>query len=144
MELDFKPKVTIWLWIILVLVGFAWAVIYFSKNSPALTDQNQVSLADNVSARKPLLYSVSYDYGVFSPTNIRIHVGDSIKFQNDSTAPVHITSNLTGGIPDLPGFDSVVDIPSGSSFAFTFSKAGTFGYHNAQNTDEAGTVIVRP
>ncbi|MBI2670020.1 MAG: plastocyanin [Candidatus Yanofskybacteria bacterium] len=82
--------------------------------------------------------------GVFSPTNIRIHVGDSVRFQNDGSTSMRIISDLTNGVLDLAGFDSVGEIPPKSVFTYTFSQTGIFGYHSARNLNEEGTVIVRP
>ncbi len=144
MEGNSKPRAAIWLLIIIVLIGFAAALTYFGKVNP---DSN--AAIDNVIARPTMgrqarIYTVYYGFGVFSPTNIRIHIGDSIRFQNDSNLPIHIVSSTVNGIPELPGFDSVGDVPSDSVFTYTFNKDGIFGYHNADNLAEEGTVIVRP
>jgi plastocyanin len=144
MDKESQPNGAIWLLIVLVMVIFAGALLYFGKNNPDIANSGQILPSNSPSARTPKLYTVFYDLGIFSPTNIRVHVGDSVKFQNDSRNPVRIISDSTGGIVELPGFDSSVEVPPGSSFAFTFNKAGTFGYHNAQQTDEEGTVIVKP
>ena len=141
---NFQPKGVLWLFIILVLVIFTAAVMYFSRKSPELANNGQVLSGRLTNARQPRTYTIFYGLGVFSPTNIRIHVGDSVRFQNDSNAPMRIISDSTNGIPDLVGFDSVGEIPLGSIFTYTFSQDGIFGYHNARNPAEEGTVIVRP
>ncbi len=140
---DFKPKGTLWLFIILVLVCFAWAVSYFGGKNPELLSNGQPSPSSLVTARQPRTYTVFYSFGVFSPTNLRIHAGDSVRFQNDGSVPIHIVSDSTNNVPNLAGFDSVGEIPPQSVFIFTFSQVGTFGYHNAKNQVEEGTVIVR-
>ncbi len=141
---ELKPSGILWLFIILVLVGFAAATMYFGRGNKDLTAAVQPSADRPAPARQPRLYTVYYGLGVFSPTNIRIHVGDSVKFQNDSNIPIRIVSDRASGVPELEGFDSISDIPPGDSFTFAFTKAGTFGYHNGRNPSEEGTVIVRP
>lgn len=141
---DFKPKGALWLFIILVLTGFAWAVLYFGRNNPSLANNGQAVSSRQTSARQPRTYTVFYGLGVFSPTNIRVHVGDSIRFQNDSNTVIRVVSDSINGVLDLAGFDSVGEIPPDSVFSYTFSQAGIFGYHNAKNISEEGTVIVRP
>lgn len=141
---DFKSKGTLWLFIILVLIGFAAALIYFGRNNPLLANNGQITPSRQTNTRQPRTYTVFYGLGVFSPTNIRIHVGDSVRFQNDSNVPIHIISDSTNNVLDLAGFDSVGEIPPGSVFTYTFSQSGIFGYHNARNSAEEGTVIVRP
>ncbi len=81
-----------WLLIALVLLSLAVAVSYFHG-------QGSVSPVISVSKspRQPLEYSVFYRAGVFGPTNIRIHVGDSVRFENDSFAPIRIISDKVSG-----------------------------------------------
>ncbi len=139
-----KPSGIIWLFIILVLIGFAAATIYFGRDNKDLAAAVQPSANLPASTRQPRIYTVYYGLGVFSPTNIRIHVGDSVKFQNDSNLSIRVVSDRASGVPELAGFDSVSDISPKNSFTFTFTESGTFGYHNGKNPNEEGTVIVRP
>ena len=131
-DYDFQPnKGAIWLVIILVLIGFVSAVLYFnSKNPVPIAGNSQVLSGRLNNARQPRIYTVFYGLGVFSPTNLRIHIGDSVRFQNDSNVPIHVISDSTDNDLDLPGFDSVGDVPPKGVFTFTFSQAGIFGYHN--------------
>jgi plastocyanin len=127
-----------WLIVILLLVLSAFSVIHFGNLQPAVsslptTSADQTALMTN----SPRIYTISYDTGVFSPTNLRIHAGDTVRFKNDSIFPIRIVSD------DIVGFDSVGDVPQGSYFSFTFAARGTFGYHNSRNTSQAGSIIVR-
>ena len=142
-ELDSQPKGAIWFVIILVLSVFALTVMYFGHKNPNVANGDQVFPRPSAS-RQARVYTVFYGLGVFSPTNIRIHVGDSVRFQNDSKGPIRIVSDITDGIPNLPGFDSVGEIQPDGVFTYTFSGAGIFGYNNVKNPVEEGTVIVRP
>ena len=139
---DSQPKGSIWFMIILVLLVFAVAVIYFARRNPDLA--NGSPNPKPTTSRQPRIYTVFYGLGVFSPTNIRIHIGDSVRFQNDGKVSIRVASDITNGTPDLPGFDSVGDIQPGGVFTYTFSTAGIFGYNNIKSPDEEGTVIVRP
>lgn len=140
---DGPQRVTIWLLIILVLIVFAAAVTYFSRNNPELK-AGLNPIPTPTPTRIARVYTIFYQLGIFSPTNLRIHVGDSVKFQNDGKESIHVISDSSGGTLDLPGFDSVGDIQPNGAFTYTFIEAGIFGYHNVKNTDETGTVIVRP
>lgn len=139
-----KPNGIIWLFLVLVLIGFAAAVMYFERDNQGLIAAIQSPANYLTPTRQARVYTVYYGLGVFSPTNIRIHVGDSVKFQNDSDTPIRVVSDRSGGVPELAGFDSVNDVPSKDSFTFTFTESGTFGYHNGKNPSDEGTVIVRP
>lgn len=140
MEDSSQPKGAIWFVIILVLVGFALAVIYFGRKNPVVISGSPKPST----SRQPRIYTVFYGLGIFSPTNIRIHVGDSVRFQNDSKVAIRVASDITNGTPDLPGFDSIGDIPPGGVFTYTFGSPGIFGYNNIKNPVEDGTVTVRP
>ena len=139
-----KPNGVIWLFIILVLIGFAAAAMYFERGNQGLIADIESPASRPTPTRQARIYTVFYGLGVFSPTNIRIHVGDSVRFQNDGKASIRVASDVTNGTPDLPGFDSVGDIQPGGVFTYTFSTAGIFGYNNVKSPDEEGTVIVRP
>lgn len=142
---DVEPKVGLWLLIILVLLVFAFALIYFSRGNGQLAEYDQALINNRPpAARQPRTYTVFYNTGVFSPTNLRVHVGDTVRFQNDGNKPTRVVSDENNGVPELPGFDSLNIIQPNGSFSFTFTKAGTFGYHDALDKGTRGTVIVRP
>ena len=133
----------IWLFIILVLVLFGAAVMFFSRNNPDLQAGITPVITESPSIA-PKLYTVYYQLSIFSPTNLRIHVGDSVKFLNNGGQPMHVISNSTStGALQLVGFDSIGDIQPNGAFTYTFTQAGIFGYHNVKNPDETGTVIVK-
>jgi len=133
-----------WVLIIILLILFGISVSVFSKKSPAPALPGNTDPAPSAEARMPRIYNVSYRAGVFSPTNLRIHVGDTVRFKNEGFYPIRVTSDSsTPDRKDLPGFDSIGDIPQNSYFSFTFSATGIFGYHNERDTGEAGTIIVR-
>ncbi len=126
-----------WLLVLILLGLLAIAVMIFDKHAdtgPVATKTPQESPTPSMAAR---VYTVSYDAGVFSPTNLRIHAGDTVRFKNESIFPIRVVSE------DIVGFDSVGDVPQGSYFAFTFAARGTFGYYNKHNKDQAGSIIVR-
>lgn len=130
-----------WFLIIFFLVLLAASVAYLGeKRPPAGNGDNIIPIADS---RTPRVYTVSYKSGVFSPTNLRIHAGDTVRFKNEGFLGIRIVSDPHPKHGDLPGFDSIGDIPQNSYFSFTFSSKGIFGYHNENSPDENGTIIVR-
>ena len=126
-----------WLVIILLLALLAAAVIIFGKPEQLTTSPTPTPEESTTPTAVARIYTVSYDAGVFSPSNLRIHAGDTVRFKNESIFPIHVSSD------DIVGFDSVGDVPQGSYFAFTFAARGTFGYFNTHNKDQTGTIIVR-
>ena len=144
MRNDTKPRAAIWLLIIVMLVGFAFSLIHFRSGDRDILAEMENSFSNPSNVRPARIYTVYYGFGVFSPTNIRIHAGDSVRFQNDSNIPIRIISSSVNGVPELLGFDSVGDVQPGGAFTYTFVEDGIFGYHNLNSLSEEGTVIVRP
>lgn len=129
-----NTKGHIWIYIFIVLVAFTAAVFYFSKDNPALTGQWSPAIISPTPSREPRTYTISYTSGVFSPTNLRIHVGDTVVFRNDGPGTVMITAD----------FGTSGALPQGASYTFQFGEPGTFEYTNAKVASEHGTIIVKP
>ena len=136
---DHSSRPQLWPLIIIMLVLLAVAVGYFGSRAPTGAAGPLVSGTTDRQAR---VYVVSYRFGVFSPTNLRIHAGDTVRFRNDSPLPIRIVADLQPG-EDLPEFDSTGQVQPGSYFSYTFSRTGIFGYHNDADRNESGVVIVR-
>ena len=127
-----------WFLIILTLTLLVFAVSIFRQPVISGAPGNNGSSAGLIpDVRQPRVYTVSYKNGVFSPTNLRIHAGDTVRFKNESIFAIRIVGD------DLAGFDSIGDVPQGSFFAFTFAAKGIFGYHNEKSPNESATIIVR-
>ena len=129
-----------WLLIVISLMLMAAAVVIFGQ---AEHDIGQATISPTQSpsdSKQARIYTVSYKSVVFSPTNLRIHSGDTVRFKNDGLFAIHIIADPP---EDLVGFDSVGDIPPGSYFSYTFAAKGTFGYRNEKDQDETGAIIVR-
>lgn len=129
-----------WMLIILMLVLFGLAVSLIGKTQNPGVEMPTPTETVPVQVTASRIYTVSYKNAVFSPTNLRIHAGDTVRFKNEGIFSIRIVSG-----PDsrLVGFDSVGDIPQGSYFSFTFAAKGIFDYHNDRNPKETGTIIVR-
>ncbi len=135
-----EPRGFSWLLIVLFLILLSFAVLYFGGNSQYEATANPK--IDRTVSRPPRTYSVFYTSGVFSPTNLRIRVGDLVEFQNKDFLPVRIVSD-TQGKSNFFGFQNSGDVAPDDTFSFTFSTSGIFSYHNEKNPNEAGAVIVK-
>jgi plastocyanin len=133
-----------WLLILIVMMLMGLSVTFLSGKDVNLENNGAVlSPIPTADIYVPRIYTVSYKNGVFSPTNLRIHVGDTVRFKNDGVFAMRVVSDPHPQHNDLLGFDSIGDIPQNSYFAFTFSNKGTFGYHNEKKSQESGTIIIR-
>lgn len=122
--------------------------------TPGATNTDMPGSLDGA-ANLPTSASVSYDGASFSPSTVTIAEGGTVTFTSTvgtmwvATAPhpahtaydgtdraTHCAVGYTGPKP----FDQCAN---GASFAFTFTQAGTFAYHNHSNPGAFGTIIVR-
>ncbi len=133
-----------WGLIILVMALMVFAIVFFGRSQLSGNIEPTFSPVETPNETKqPRLYTISYKAGVFSPTNLKIHSGDTVRFKNDGIFSIRVISDSHPEHNDLVGFDSVGDIPQGSYFSFTFAAKGIFDYHNDRNPKEIGTIIVR-
>ncbi len=133
-----------WGLIILAMIFMVVAINLFGSSQISDNTEPTPSSTETPSETKlPRLYTISYKAGVFSPTNLKIHSGDTVRFRNDGIFSIRVVSDPHPEHNNLVGFDSIGDIPQGSNFSFTFAAKGIFGYHNEKNLKEVGTIIVR-
>jgi len=79
--------------------------------------------------------SVTIANFAFSPATLTVKVGTKVTWTNNDSA-THTVTALQGA------FDSG-DLPTGQSFSFTFTKAGTYNYHCAIHSSMTATIIVQ-
>ncbi len=102
--------------------------------------------------------TVTYTDAGFSPAKVFIQNGNAVQFVNNSTRTMWV------GVDDHPGhtkydgtstkehcasgknlngsFDQCVASAPGTTYTFTFTKSGTFGYHNHTASKDVGSVVV--
>ncbi len=77
----------------------------------------------------------------FLPPTLEVPVGTTVTWTNKDTAP----HTVTAGTPSakLTTFDGALE-PSGGTFTFKFTTAGTFAYFCAKHpTSMLGTIVVK-
>lgn len=134
---DHHPRPVLWGLILGAMVLLAVAVSVFGTDAPVASDTT-LSVTPH---REVRVYTVHYRFGIFSPTNLRIRTGDTVRFHNHTGTPVRIIADhQVGGVPV---FDSIGEIQPDGYFSYTFAMAGVFGYHSEADPNQAGVIIVR-
>ena len=103
----------------------------------------------------PTGVTIAYTNQGFSPKSVTIPLGTTVTFVNQATSTMWIASaphpthqsydgttraqHCVAGYSGPAPFDAC---SAGTSFTFTFTKIGTWGYHNHGNPSATGTVIV--
>lgn len=80
----------------------------------------------------------------FFPAVITVKEGTSVVFKNKDGDGHWPASNQHPSHMDLPGFDSLQPVASGNTYAYTFTKLGTWGFHDHLHPNLHGSVIVIP
>lgn len=132
----------LWAFIFIAILLMLTALLLLGPRNEANQPPTPSTTVSGTPDRESRVYTISYRFGVFSPTNLRIHQGDTVRWHNDGLLPVRVAAQLqtTGKAPE---FDSVGTIPPDGYFSYTFSNVGVFTYSNHENSKEQGVIIVR-
>ena len=105
-----------------------------NNNEPIVKEEgNEVTSMENI---------IEITSAGFSPSILEIKSGESVTFINkDSTrhwpaSDVHPTHKI------YPGFDALRGLAQGEEYSFTFTKQGSWGYHDHLAPRLKGTIIV--
>ncbi len=87
----------------------------------------------------PKTVTVNYTKNGYSPASVDINVGDTVKWVSDG-APMWTASAMHPTHEIYPEFDQK---KAGNTYEFTFTKAGSWKYHNHVSANHFGTVNVK-
>lgn len=79
----------------------------------------------------------------FHPQTLTIDAGDTVEFENKSSDDAWPASNVHPTHLLYRGFDAKKPLLPGDSYSFTFTKTGSWGYHNHLEPDVQGTIVVK-
>lgn len=134
--------------VVLVVVG----VVFFMNNkADAPTDlQNQntpnptptPTPTPTPASAQPKTYDISMTDAAYAPNPLTIKKGDTVKFTNNGTKTNWPASAPHPTHTDYPEFDPKAGVAVGQSWSFTFTKTGTWRFHDHLNPTHFGSVIV--
>lgn len=78
----------------------------------------------------------------FSPATITVKAGTTVVFKNTGSDNHWPASNPHPVHTGLPGFDALKAITPGGTYSYTFTKAGTWGFHDHLHPNFTGSVVV--
>jgi len=76
----------------------------------------------------------------FNPKTLTVSVGSTVTWTNLDSVPHQIAADP--GQPDIADFSSP-SMAQGSTYSYTFQKAGTWAYHCNIHPSMKGTVVVQ-
>jgi plastocyanin len=149
---------------IIVVLGAAWYWLMPANTAPEtlLPDVNVTGTStDNGtsstsgatgSSTSPMTATVTYNGTSFSPKDVTIAKGGTVTFKRQAGTmnvasdehPTHTEYNGTTRTQHCPNNGDAFDqCTPGDSYSFTFTKTGTWEYHNHANPGATGTVTVK-
>jgi plastocyanin len=149
--------------IILIIIGGGWW--YFAAQAPAMPAQTETTAVVNSDTGAvasstdgsvaPLTQTIHFTASGFTPKDVTVANGGTVTWVNDSTGqmwiasdehPTHTdydsTSRTTHCAAGYTGPTPFDECGNGSSYSFTFGKAGTYSFHNHLAAQFEGTVTV--
>ncbi len=149
-----KTTLTLLVVVILLIGGFfIWRNSQKATPTPSSTTETTTSSATSPTASAATVtptaaaatktQTISATASGFSPQSVTIASGTTVTFKNNGSASVWPASNPHPIHNGLPGFDAKAGIKPGETYSFTFTKTGTFGFHDHLNPSVGGTIIVQ-
>ncbi len=133
-----------------------------TSETPSTAVKTSVSQTPTVTSPKtsakptpslPFSAVVVYDGDRFIPDKVTVIAGGAVRFVNTSNQEMWIASDNHPTHTRYPvksetdckgsSFDQCAAIGSGESWSFTFTRTGTWGYHNHIHAQDTGDVVVR-
>ncbi len=86
--------------------------------------------------------SVDYTDSGFAPKSVTVKVKTAVIWTNNSGGLMWVASAPHPQHTDLPGFDQLKSVGKGETYSYTFTKVGSWKYHNHVSPKDFGTVVV--
>lgn len=111
------------------------------------TQKTTTTVAPKTTTSAPVIakdgsYLVYYTNRGFTPSTLTIKVGKSVRFVNNSSKAMSLTSTSVDNQAQSE-FNQGKTVGQGGVYDFTFMSAGTWGYMNRNNQTDKGTIIVQ-
>lgn len=125
---------------IVSLLLFAILIAGCTQAQTQVNNNTTAAFNDNTTAQASENHIVTIKDFAFNPQVLTIKLGDSVTWVNEDSSLHIVASNPHPTHTDLPGL--IGDVAPGANYTFTFSIAGTWGYHCHVHPAMTGTVIV--
>jgi len=148
--------------LVVALVAIGGYFLISNRAAAPTPEEPALSVEENMneqpSADTEYAALITYTDGGFSPSNTTVRVGDTVRFVNSASRgmwvgaddhPTHTSYDGTAtrehcanGSATGSSFDMCRQGAPGEFWEFTFTKAGTFEYHNHAQASDGGSVTV--
>lgn len=87
--------------------------------------------------------TITYKDDGFHESVVYIKLGSSVIFKNESSREMWVASAPHPAHTTYPEFDQKKSVLRGGTYAFVFTKVGSWKFHNHMMPDQTGTIVVR-
>ena len=85
---------------------------------------------------------IMYSGSAFSPSTITVKLDTTVTFKNQGTGSMWVASAMHPTHQLYPEFDQNTSSGPGSEYSFTFTKKGSWGFHDHLNPSAWGRIVV--
>jgi plastocyanin len=142
-----NKKLIVALVVVVVIGGAVWA--YFATRPNAAVPQSTADSAQghehnesDVQEAPVSGNELTYTDEGFSPSNLSVKVGTSLKIMNKSSGPLQFSSDDHPTHTKHSEFN-LMTIQAGEEETLEVKTAGTWGYHNHLKAQDTGTITVK-
>ena len=134
--------------LVIVLGGVAgWYVMkgrFGKRVQPATVMTETTPMASGAATPVPATgtATVSYTGTAFSPKTITVKQGVAVTFVNNGSTTMWVVTDMHPTHRLLPSFNEGKAVGKGGTYTYTFTKVGTWPYHNEENVTVGGAVVV--
>ncbi|MEK7567822.1 MAG: hypothetical protein AAB513_02795 [Patescibacteria group bacterium] len=98
------------------------------------------STSNTVTPNTKTDYTINYYSSGFSPSNLTIKTGQSVRFINQAGASMYVMATPSGS--GFSEFDQGKSVGKGGYYDFTFNRKGTFIYYNNNKKTDTAAITV--
>lgn len=133
--------------LVVVLVGYYLVAgyqtpAYQTQNQPVATETSVVPTVATTSGETVGKVVVEHKDEAFVPKSITVKVGTAVTWINQEDDPMWVASAAHPTHQELAGFDQLSSVGKGGTYSYTFTKKGTWKYHNHLQPSHTGVVVV--
>lgn len=127
--------------LVLIVIGLA-AIGAVVVGMGALNKPATAPTTTNTPEAATATASVEITSSGFSPATLSVKKGTKVTWTNKDTKVHWVASNPHPVHTDLSDFDARKSIVANGTYAFIFTKTGTFNYHDHLNPSTTGNITV--
>ncbi|MDP2650610.1 MAG: cupredoxin domain-containing protein [bacterium] len=127
----------------LLLVFVAAGFIFIKQKGGEVLAPTGEEVSPTSSPSTAANLEVVYTASGFSPKALTVKAGDTVVFKNNGGEDFWPASGPHPTHTNYPEFDAKKAIPAGGSYSFTFTRIGSWKYHNHLNPGSTGTITVQ-